>query len=149
MSKKDKSYKGKVDTSTIGGRVRHVRKLLGLTQRKLAEICGISLTTMTDIEVGRVNAGHVFLKNFAEKLDVNLYYVLFGTGEPFRGPGDKSMEGFPSFTLDDHDRDFLIHYFNSDFVRFNILGLFRKLKIENAKIIQEEIAEAKKKKESS
>lgn len=48
--------KKRVDVSP-GESVRIIRELQGLTQTQLSELCGISQTTISGIETGRINLG--------------------------------------------------------------------------------------------
>jgi transcriptional regulator with XRE-family HTH domain len=140
MSNKDSKSETAAGTSTFGGRVRQVRKELDLTQEELARAMDISLEAMTGIETGRENADHLFLKAISEKYNVNLYYLLSGTGEPFRLPGDKNMEGFPHFRMDDKDRELFTYYCKSEIARYKLLSELAKILIHERELLDKEIA---------
>ena len=67
-----------LDYEEIGARIRNVRKAKGLSQKALAEECGICLSFMGHIERG---ARHMSLETFAnicEILDTNADELLWG-----------------------------------------------------------------------
>jgi transcriptional regulator with XRE-family HTH domain len=134
MMKKKKVRSGTL--GTVGDRVKSIRKELGLTQKALSAVIDISITTISDIESGRVKPGFYFLKNFSERCSANLYYLLFGFGSPFSDGVTK--EGVTS-SLKGRDREFWDTFFKSDFVRYTILSQFQKLERENKELISEQL----------
>lgn len=65
--------------STIGQRVTALRTARRLSQRKLAELCGVSQPTVANIERGRTNEvkGYV-LEALAIALNTTVAYLLHG-----------------------------------------------------------------------
>lgn len=68
--------KKRVDV-TPGQSVRIIRELQGLTQTQLSDVCGISQTTMSGIETGRVNLGVERAKMLASALQVHPAVLVF------------------------------------------------------------------------
>ena len=60
----------------VGARIRERRTMLGMTQRQLAELVGVSIQQMNKYERGddRIAAGRLFI--IAESLDVSISYLL-------------------------------------------------------------------------
>ena len=74
---------------TMNERVKAVRKSMGLSQREVAEVLGVTVQSVSDIE--RANNG-LSMKLFAllvEKYQINAYYLLFGK-EPMFAAFDAS-----------------------------------------------------------
>lgn len=62
--------------AVLGQNIRHFRKELNWTQEKLAELSGISVPFMTQIELGRKSASLEVIENIAQALGVT-YEKLF------------------------------------------------------------------------
>jgi len=60
-----------------GESVRIIRELQGLTETQLAELCGISQTTLSGIETGRVNLGVERAKALANALRCHPAALVF------------------------------------------------------------------------
>jgi transcriptional regulator with XRE-family HTH domain len=64
----------------FGDRVRELRKLQGLTQQRLAERLGVSLSYASKVETSRLNAGEYpsegFVVRLAEALEADAYELL-------------------------------------------------------------------------
>ena len=56
----------------LGKRIKEIRKNIGFTQEKLAEIVNIDITTLSGIESGRHFPSLVTLEKIAQSLDVAL-----------------------------------------------------------------------------
>jgi transcriptional regulator with XRE-family HTH domain len=63
---------------TIGSRIRDKRKALKLTQRALAEIAGVDVTTVTRWELDKFRPDEDALSNIANLLNVSPSYLAFG-----------------------------------------------------------------------
>lgn len=59
----------------IGAKIRVRRKLLRLRQRDLAELAGVTLRGLTDLEKGRANPTMNQLAKIAEVLGLELYLI--------------------------------------------------------------------------
>lgn len=62
----------------LGNAIRSVRKELDISQRKLAESCGISQTSLSQIETGSKRPSQRTLKKICEVLNVpeSILYIL-------------------------------------------------------------------------
>ena len=75
--KKNLSMKRKLE---IAGRVREVRKSLGLDQRELGKKAGISQASISLYERGLIEISLSFLEYLNKKHSISSNWVLFGTG---------------------------------------------------------------------
>lgn len=57
---------------SVGEKIREIRIQKKYTQRKLAELCGISNTYISDMETGRTNPSLKTLGKLSEVLEVNI-----------------------------------------------------------------------------
>lgn len=57
-------------TASVGGQVRLLRKQLGVTARELASLAGLSVSTLSKVENGRISPSLAALKSLAEALNV-------------------------------------------------------------------------------
>lgn len=63
----------------IGKRISDRRRQIGMTQEKLAEIVGLSLQSISCIELGKKGARPENLMNICRALETSADYILFGT----------------------------------------------------------------------
>jgi transcriptional regulator with XRE-family HTH domain len=66
--------------SSLGGRVRRLRKELRLSQAALAASCGVTGSDVSLIETGKRNASGSLLEQIALRLETSVHYLR--TGEP-------------------------------------------------------------------
>lgn len=69
------------DLSTIGKRVRWWREYRKLERVELAQLCGMSPTALSDLELDRTKQGR-YLHVIAANLHLNPHYLQKGKGEP-------------------------------------------------------------------
>jgi uncharacterized Tic20 family protein len=65
-----------MDKLSIAKKIIHYRKLKGMTQESLSEMCGLNVRTIQRIESGEVDARLYTLKSIADALEVNLEELL-------------------------------------------------------------------------
>ena len=68
--------------ATIGERIRHRRKELGMTQKQLADKLGVRYQTVQAWELNARNPKPETVKKFAEALDVSANWLIYGEGNP-------------------------------------------------------------------
>jgi transcriptional regulator with XRE-family HTH domain len=68
-----------MDTTEIGKLIKHRREVFGLTIRDLAELTGMSKTTISQIERGSGNPTFEVLKNIFEYLNLEIKVEVKGT----------------------------------------------------------------------
>ena len=68
---------GKVDLSTVGGRIIHARKQAGISQEELAELIGTSKRSMQAYEADEV-VPYRKLNELSEILNVTKAWILHG-----------------------------------------------------------------------
>ena len=56
----------------LGKLIKHRRKVLGLTIRELADLMGVSKTTISQIELGKSNPTFEVLQNIFEYLNLEI-----------------------------------------------------------------------------
>jgi transcriptional regulator with XRE-family HTH domain len=81
----------------IGQRLRHRRRMHGLTQKQLAEPIGIRFQQIQKYETGANRISAAKLWDFARALDVPVSFFFSGLEDPNRaqqihGPGDQALE---------------------------------------------------------
>lgn len=64
-------------------RVVEVRNRLHIMQKDLAEMLGLSVSFLSQVEAGKTKPGYTFFKHMLEKYNVNPIYLLTGKGEMF------------------------------------------------------------------
>lgn len=74
--------RSKATAETLGDRLRHYRKMKGLTQTELGEIVGVSQRLMTYYETQGGQPSADLLARFAEALDVSTDVLLGRTSDP-------------------------------------------------------------------
>ena len=67
----------------LGDRIKKARKIRGLTQKRLAEELGLSLTAIQYYESGKRTPNNAVVLAIAKVLDVNPHWLLTGEGEMF------------------------------------------------------------------
>ncbi|MCM1006669.1 MAG: helix-turn-helix domain-containing protein [Ruminococcus flavefaciens] len=63
---------------SIGERISHIRKARGFSQKKLANLVGISIQFLSDIENNKKSMTVKTLKHIAESLNVTTDYIIYG-----------------------------------------------------------------------
>lgn len=123
----------------MGERVKEIRRALGLTQRDFAQQLELSGPSLSEIETGKFKPGFDLLVKLALEFDINLYYVIFGEGEPFSSPVEAAFRRVESFAVNVDDvRDFLYHFERSPILQYFILNHYRvKMTMEKEPILKE------------
>lgn len=144
------------EEETFHGRLKRIRKSLGLSQKDFANGIHISGASLSEMEKGRHKPCHDFFCNITNAYNVNLYYLLLGEGEMFRipmltgdsdsGKGETENQLFELLRGDMHvDReDFrkMIYYFRrSGLLQYMMLGFFRQLFRRHKDDIEAEVDE--------
>jgi len=76
-----------MDYYEIGQRIRRFRRAQGLSQERLAEMIGISVTHMSHIETGNTKLSLPVLVNLASALHTGTDELLFEAPEGQKGKG--------------------------------------------------------------
>jgi len=69
------------DGPVLGGKVRHYRKLRGMTQEELAEKVGVAPAHIANIERGNKGASVEVLRHICRHLQIGMADVLPGEGD--------------------------------------------------------------------
>ena len=75
---------------SIGTRLREARKFRNITQSELAKSLECSRGVITNIEYDKIQPSKIVLNAIAEKLDINLEWLEFGTGDKLKHSLSKS-----------------------------------------------------------
>lgn len=121
-------------TETIGGRIKHLRTDMNLTQKKFAKIIGITQAHLSGVETGKDNPSESLVRIICNEFNVMMGWLKSGEGSIYRGTID--VESFIAM-LPAEDRpqpieEDLKAIFNNKNVRVqesfkNFVGLFREL----------------------
>lgn len=82
----------------IGSRLREVRKTLKITQKNIAEACGISGSSISEAEIGKIRPSSILLFYLASVHNVNINFIFTGRGSMFE-------EGLYFSNFDDKDKE--------------------------------------------
>jgi transcriptional regulator with XRE-family HTH domain len=130
----------KLPSAGFEQRVREIRKALGLSQKDFAGPLEISGTFLSEIENGKYKPGYDFFYNILTKFNVNLHYLLAGTGEMFNPvikPAEPGLKR-PSVPVTKGE-DLLWYIERSPMFMYLVLGYASKVLYENKPHIETEI----------
>lgn len=124
----------------FGQRVKSIRKGLDFSQREFALELGMSSSFLSEIEYGRTRPGFDFLYNIHTKFDVDIYYLMKGTGKPFITPEDQQSKQkiFPGPDGDIVEK-MLRHFEDAPMVRMAVLEFYMSYIFKNKELIADAI----------
>lgn len=67
---------------SIGKRISYIRKKRGYSQNKLAELSGISVQFLSDIENNKKSMTVKTLRQIADNLNISTDYIIYGREKP-------------------------------------------------------------------
>lgn len=139
---------GYVETNQInkiGERIRELRWEKGLSEKELADFCGVSEFDITIYEVRSTQINNLVFSKIARALDVSETYLMFGSENPLEEVTlDKAIENFfydlrnkvqsytSSITINDLE---MLRKLNQDFLFLNDIGRGRVL--ERIEVLKE------------
>lgn len=129
--------------STVGSRVKKIRKELNIKGKDFAPRLKISGPSLSEIEKGKYYPNFEFMANISREFNVNLYYLIFGEGDMFIDPGKQTALGLLEelVSSSSHIRKFLYYFERSDIIRFFILSQFKHKLMLDREMIEKEISE--------
>lgn len=136
VKRSKKQISGEIRQTVFGKRLKAVRNHLKLKQSEMADKLNISLTTMSDIETSKSFPCYEFFYRIAEYFNVNLYYLLFGTGEMIGKPEISNANGKKPeknenemiLIVDNPDvREFLHNFTGSRVLQYRLMSEYVKL----------------------
>jgi transcriptional regulator with XRE-family HTH domain len=77
----------------VAFRLKEFRKLLGLSQKELAQAIGFSQRAVSHWEKAESDIPTVALRRLKDKLGLNIDWLLTGEGEPFVRPKEEKKKG--------------------------------------------------------
>ncbi len=134
----------KMDKKTLaafGKRIKELRHALRISQREMARNVKLSPSYISDIEAGKVRAGHEFFHKVSTLYNANLYFLIHGTGEMFKDAEDNKYSlgerkiGEPIESLN----QLMWYCQNSLIVRHTVIGYASRFIMENRSTIKTEI----------
>lgn len=135
-----------IDKKSIDRRLKLIRTTLNLSQREFAGGLNISSSSICSIESGKGLPRHDVIYNLAAKFNVNIYFLLHGTGEMFMT--DLLKQRIESGEFKPYTgflKEFLKYIRGSSVIRYEMMNYFWKYFIENEGLIEKEIIYFKKK----
>lgn len=121
-----KTYK--LDTQSVGRRLREVRKVLNLTIAEAHRYTGFSRSLISEVENGLKKPSSLYLFELLDKFDVNINYILGGKGPMFVPP----ILSTSDFGPDRENIEILLDNMkHSDLVRYTILKFFLEYRADN------------------
>ncbi|HLP59777.1 MAG TPA: helix-turn-helix transcriptional regulator [Candidatus Deferrimicrobium sp.] len=130
----------KLPAAGFGQRVKEIRKVLELSQKDFAGTLEISGTFLSEIENGKYKPGYEFFYNILTKFNVNLHFLLAGTGEMFNPvikPAEPKIKR-PSGPITNGE-DLIWYIERSPMFMYLVLGYAGKVLYENKPHIDTEI----------
>ena len=98
-----------------GGRVKEVRKSLGLTLEKFGEKLGVSKTAISNIEKGNRNLTEQMTKSICREFNVRENWLRNGSGEMFADfTDDEFAKAASTLSNDAFVRSLIIEYWKLD-----------------------------------
>ena len=79
--------------STMGERIKQVRKQAGMTQTEFAREIGVSTTTICQLETGTYQISRGTKKNLCDRFYVNSVWLESGEGEMYYSSADSVIAG--------------------------------------------------------
>lgn len=135
-----------IDKKSIGERLKSIRAALNLSQREFGENLNISSASICSIESGKGLPRHEVIYNLAAKFNVNINFLLHGSGEMFITDLIKQrIESGEFKPYTGFLKEFLKYVRESSVVRYEMMNYFWKYLVENEGLIEKEINYFKKK----
>ena len=129
-----------IDKKAIGLRLKLIRTALNLSQREFSGSLDISSSTICSTESGKGLPRHDVIYNLAAKFNVNIYFLLHGSGEMFISDLLKQrIESGEFKPYTNFLKEFLKYVRASSVVRFEMMNYFWKYFLETEALIEKEI----------
>lgn len=129
-----------IHKDSIGQRLKLIRTALDLSQRDFARSLDISSSSICNIESGKGLPRHDIIYNLAAKYNVNIYFLLHGSGEMFISDLLKQrIESGEFEPYTDFLKEFLKYARASSVVKYEMMNYFWKYFLENEGLIEKEI----------
>lgn len=134
--------KDSIDFKEIGARLKQVRKHeLHLTLAQMQKITGVSGGGISVMESGLKKPYSVYLYALAKEFNVNINWVLTGSGPMFEPEIDLNLD----FGKDvDVVQDLIYCLGTINMARYDILGYFEGFKNRNKELLEDTFAKRKK-----
>ncbi|MBD8159204.1 helix-turn-helix domain-containing protein [Pantoea agglomerans] len=89
------------EPTTLGDRIHEARKALGLTQKQIAESCGVTASCVTQWEAGQITPSSDKIISLASALNCGLHWLLTGDGRPAPAENNQAEPTWKPDTLGD------------------------------------------------
>ncbi len=126
----------------VGRRLKDIRRVLGISQKDFAARIDVTGSLLSEIEAGKVKAGHNFLIAIAQEFRVNPTWVLLEEGEMFLSKDDLSATVVNEKEFGDQTvrvKEMLWYLKHSPLVQSTVLGFVGKFLLENEQSIRKDI----------
>lgn len=134
-----------INYSDIGSRLKEIRKHLKIQQKEMAKTLEIQASYLCDIEAGKGNPGPDFFIKLSTQYNINLHYLLMGSGEMFvrTGPQKVKTEEFDISDGIDTIEKVAWLFEKSLFFKSMALGACNKILFNDEEIIKNDIKKSK------
>lgn len=81
----------KSESEELGERIKHIRTLLGKSQKEISDDISYSQSNLSQVENGVNEPGSSLLRRLSQKYpQINVDWIITGAGNPIKGERDKS-----------------------------------------------------------
>ncbi|MCX6583897.1 MAG: helix-turn-helix transcriptional regulator [Candidatus Aminicenantes bacterium] len=81
-----------INYADMGSRLKEIRKHLNIQQKVMAQTLEIQASYLCDIEAGKGNPGPDFFIKLSSQYNINLHYLLMGSGDMFIRTGPQKVK---------------------------------------------------------
>ena len=128
----------------FGQRIRAVRKTLEKSQLDFAASLDISNSFLSTLEAGKTKASYDFFLNISDRHNVNVHFLLHGTGEMFSNQESEETDKKKDFgDFSDKVHEMLRYFEQSPLVKMAVLAYFSKFLYDNELNISKDIKKHK------
>lgn len=104
-----------VIVTTVGERIKYIRKDLKMTQESFGNSFGVSRDVVNNMERDRVEIKDYMLRLICKTHRVNYYWLTEEKGEPYLGPPSILLNDvIEEYHLDEMDREIIEEYIKLD-----------------------------------
>ena len=135
----------KINYADMGSRLKEIRRHLKVQQKKMAKTLEVQASYLCDIEAGKGNPGPDFFIKLSSQYNINLHYLLMGSGEMFirTGPQKVKTEEFDISDGIDTIEKVAWLFEKSLFFKSMVLGACNKILFIDEEIIRKDIKKNK------
>ncbi|NIM17292.1 MAG: helix-turn-helix domain-containing protein [Candidatus Aminicenantes bacterium] len=124
----------------LGNRLKDLRKALHISQKDFAASIDVSASFLSEVEAGKTKPGFDFFYNISKNFNVNMAFLLHGTGTMFREkPREPSLGDKKIGEQIETPEELMWYIENSRLFMHTMLGFATKFLYDNENIIKKDI----------